>query len=101
MVRARDPVSTSLRLRRRKPLSKEVRIVEMGDMVSVGDAISGDRVELCRLVCDVANARREEEGCVLIRRFGGRVDVVTGVEIEGTPVKDAVRVERFEVERKG
>lgn len=72
-------------------------------MVSVGDAMSGESVELCRLVCDVAKARREEDGLVWMRRFGsGEVDLRMGLEIEvAVGVKEVVRFDRFEGERNG
>ncbi len=68
----------------RKPLSREFRIAEVGDMVSVGEVSSGERVVLWREVCEVASASREEEACLLVCIRRG-----CGWEMEGedeTPV---------------
>jgi len=51
----------------RKPLSREFRMAETGDMVSVGDAMSEERVVLWRDVCEVARASLEELACLLVR----------------------------------
>lgn len=59
-------MSTSERERMRKPLSRELRIAEVGDMVSVGEERSGESVLLWREVCEVASASREEEACLLV-----------------------------------
>jgi hypothetical protein len=73
----------------------EVRMADAGDMVSVGEVRSVERMLLCRLVCDVARARREEGGCLVWIRRGCDI---TGLEV--VPVSEGVRFERFEVERK-
>jgi len=43
----------------------DVRIADAGDMVSAGEVRSEERMVLCRLVCDVARARREDESCLV------------------------------------
>lgn len=78
----------------RKPLSMDERmLVEDGDMVSVGEAISEN---VCRLVCDAASARREDEMFLVCMRRGCCVVIGLG---DG-PVNDGARFDRFEVDRR-
>ena len=59
-------MSTSLRLRMRKPLSIDVRMAEEGDIVSRGEARSGESTRLLeRLVFEVARARRDDDECLV------------------------------------
>ncbi len=92
----RSCLSTSLRLRMRKPLSKEVRIADVGDIGSMGDATSGESARsLERLECDVASANRDKDGTLVWMRRGcdSRMGLLG-------PANDGVGFERFELLRK-
>lgn len=66
--RPRDSAA-SLRVRIRKPLSIELRTAEIGDMVSVGLARSGEHMVEERFVCECDPVRRKPWGFVWIRRL--------------------------------